>query len=271
MDTLSALIAHAEPKANLFFSGNLCGSSDSSNHPTGGVLHLVRSGELALYNQTNLIQVIKEPTLIIYPKGKAHCMQSKTLTGCDVVCASLTFKDSPLYRALPNTIMLPLSQLTNLSHVITMLFDEAFKPRFAQSAVISNLLDLLLLLVIRHLVENKVCGAGLLAALSESKLAKAIEVIHQQPDHPWTVEELAKQVGMSRARFAALFHRVIGQPPLSYVTESRLLLAQKLLLMGNPIKSVCLEVGYSGSVAFSRAFQRQFDITPKNWLKQTQT
>ncbi|ABZ75855.1 transcriptional regulator, AraC family [Shewanella halifaxensis HAW-EB4] len=268
MDTLSALISHAEPKANLFFSGNLCGSSSSAEHPTGGVLHLVRTGEMALFEEHGLTYKINEPTLIIYPKGKAHRLQPQTLEGCDVVCANLSFKDSPLYRALPDAIVLPLSELDSLSNTINMLFDEAFTSRFAQAAIISTLLDLLLLLVLRHLVENKICQEGVLSALSEPKLSKAIELIHKQLDYPWTIEELANQVGMSRARFAALFHHVIGQPPLNYVTESRLLLAKKLLLKGAPIKSVCLEVGYSGSVAFSRAFQRQFGITPRSWHKE---
>ncbi|GIU23601.1 AraC family transcriptional regulator [Shewanella sp. MBTL60-007] len=269
MDTLSTLISHAEPKANLFFSGNLCGSSSSTDHPSGGILHLVRTGEMLLFEDTGLTYKINEPTLIIYPKGKGHRLQPKTLEGCDVVCANLSFKDSPLYRALPESIVLPLRVLDSLPNTISMLFVEAFTSRFAQAAIISTLLDLLLLLVIRYLVENKICQEGMLSALSDLKLAKAIEIIHKQIDYPWTVEELAARVGMSRARFAALFTSIIGQPPLSYVTESRLLLAKKLLLQGQPIKSVSLEVGYSGSAAFSRAFQRQFDVTPRAWhLKQ---
>ncbi|ABV86576.1 AraC family transcriptional regulator [Shewanella pealeana] len=270
MDTLSALISHAEPKANLFFSGNLCGSSSSTEHPAGGILHLVRTGEMLLFEEHGLTHRITEPTLIIYPKGKAHRLQPQTLEGCDVVCANLTFKDSPLYRALPDAIVLPLSELDSLSDTINMLFVEAFTSRFAQVAIISTLLDLLLLLVLRHLVENRICQEGVLSALSDPKLSKAIEIIHKQIDYPWTIDELANKVGMSRARFAALFNQTIGQPPLSYVTEARLLLAKKLLLKGEPIKSVSLEVGYSGSVAFSRAFQRQFGETPRAWyLEQT--
>ncbi|GIU36262.1 AraC family transcriptional regulator [Shewanella schlegeliana] len=268
MDTLSALISHAEPKANLFFSGNLCGSSSSTDHPAGGILHLVKTGEMFLFEDPGLTHKINEPTLIIYPKGKAHRLQPQTLEGCDVVCANLSFKDSPLYRALPDAIVLPLSKLDSLSNIINMLFVEAFTSRFAQTAIISTLLDLLLLLVLRHLVENKICQEGVLSALSDPKLAKAIEIIHKQIDYPWTIEELASQVGMSRARFAALFNQTIGQPPLSYVTEARLLLAKKLLQKGEPIKSVSLEVGYSGSVAFSRAFQRQFGVTPRVWHKE---
>lgn len=271
MDALSALLSHAAPKADLFFSGNLCGSSCSEEHPGEGQLHLVRSGELALYEEGVLRYTISEPTLVVFPKGKKHRLQSLTLEGCDLVCAGLSFKDSPLYRALPNAIVVPLSDLPSLSPVITLLFEEAFTERYAQTTVIATLLELILLLLIRHLVDTKACQASVLAALSEPKLAKAIEAIHSQPDQAWTIETLAQHCGMSRARFAALFHQVIGQPPLSYLTESRLLLAQQLLLAGHPIKSVCLDVGYGSSVAFSRAFQRQFGVTPSKWLQEEET
>ncbi|HHP0598106.1 TPA: AraC family transcriptional regulator [Vibrio harveyi] len=88
----------------------------------------------------------------------------------------------------------------------------------------------MLLLLVRHLVGTKTCQSSVLAALADPKLAKAIEVVHSQPDQTWAIEKLAKHCGMSRARFVVLFHQIIGQPPLSYLIETRLLLAQQLLL-----------------------------------------
>ncbi len=70
MDALSALIQYASPKANLFFSGNLCGSSESDSQ--GGQLHLLKSGELNVYETGGGKHVLTEPTLIFYPKGRSH-------------------------------------------------------------------------------------------------------------------------------------------------------------------------------------------------------
>ncbi|ENM5759816.1 TPA: cupin domain-containing protein [Vibrio mimicus] len=267
MDALSSLIQHAAPKASLFFSGNLCQSSESEEHANGGQLHLLRRGELALHQTGSAIQTISEPTLIVYPRGRHHRLQPLHFSGCDLVCARLTFRDSPLFRALPDALIIPLAKLDGLAPTINLLFDEAFSQRYAHNAVVASLLDLLLLLLLRHLVEHNLCESGLLAAMTDPKLAKAIEAIHANPDTPWTIVDLAKLAGMSRAQFAARFHQVIGQPPLSYVTESRLLLAQQLLLAGQPVKFIALEVGYSGGVAFSRAFERQFGLTPTRWLQ----
>lgn len=268
MDALSTLIQHAAPKASLFFSGNLCQSSESVEYGNAGQLHLLRSGELALHQAGSSALTLREPTLIVYPRGRHHRLQPMHFSGCDLVCARLTFRDSPLFRALPDTLIIPLAQLDGLAPTINLLFEEAFSQRYAHTAVVASLLDLLLLLLLRHLVEHHLCESGLLAAMTDPKLAKAIEAIHANLDTPWTIAELANLAGMSRAQFAARFHQVIGQPPLSYVTESRLLLAKQLLLSGQPIKFIALEVGYSGGVAFSRAFERQFGLTPTRWLQQ---
>ncbi|EGQ9890311.1 AraC family transcriptional regulator [Vibrio cholerae] len=268
MDALSTLIQHAAPKASLFFSGNLCQSTESVDYGNAGQLHLLRSGELALHQTGSSTLLLSEPTLIVYPRGRHHRLQPMHFSGCDLVCARLTFRDSPLFRALPDALIIPLAQLDGLTPTINLLFEEAFSQRYAHTAVVASLLDLLLLLLLRHLVEHHLCESGLLAAMTDPKLAKSIEAIHASLDTPWTIAELAKLAGMSRAQFAARFHQMIGQPPLSYVTESRLLLAKQLLLAGQPIKFIALEVGYSGGVAFSRAFERQFGLTPTRWLQQ---
>ncbi|MGI2259076.1 cupin domain-containing protein [Shewanella sp. GXUN23E] len=268
MDALSTLIQHAAPKANLFFSGNLCGTSDSSAEPAGGLLHLLKSGALNVYEAGGGRHVLTEPTLIFYPKGRSHRIQSQTLGGCDLVCANVTFNDSPLFRAMPEMVIIPLNELTHLGAVLELLFDEAFSRRYGHLASVGHLLDLLVILLIRHLVARQVCEAGVLAALAHPRLAASLEAMHNQLDAPWTIASLAQHCGMSRARFAAVFQQTLGQPPLTYLTEARLLKARQLLLSGQPVKSVALEVGYGGSVAFTRAFSRSFGITPAKWLSQ---
>lgn len=268
MDILSILLEQASPKVSLFFTGTLCLTSTNEEYSGIGHLHLVRNGNIAMYEDGESMQLLSGPSLVVLPKGTKHCLRPLSLSGCDVMCAKLIMQDSPLYRALPSSIIIPLDGTITLKSAVDFLFNEAFsEKRYGQTAVISSTLDLVLLLLMRHLVEKEMCKASFLSAISDIKLAKAIEVIHKNPEYPWTVELLAKNVGMSRSRFAAMFHNLIGLPPASYLSETRLLLAQKLLLSGKPIKSVCIDVGYSGTVAFTRAFQQKFYITPKKWLE----
>jgi len=107
-----------------------------------------------VYESHGRKHVLTEPTLIFYPKGRRHSIQSRTLQGCDLVCATVSFQDSPLLRAMPEVVVIPLSELTHLESVLSLLFDEAFSQRYGYVASIAHLLDLLLILLIRHLVAE---------------------------------------------------------------------------------------------------------------------
>ncbi|WP_278182478.1 AraC family transcriptional regulator [Vibrio misgurnus] len=274
MDPLSILLAHTNPRAQLFFAGNLCLNSDSQDYPAGGHLHLLRSGELTLHYEGAESRLLAEQTLIFFPSGLAHRMQPRQLGGCDLVCASVSFSQtatSPLKLALPDAVILPLRELPALEPLLTLLFDEAFTSRYGQQPVLTRLLETLLILLLRHMVENGLCQQGTLAGLSDPRLAKAIAAIHLRAEEKWTVATLAKQAGMSRARFAAHFQMHIGMPPLAYLTQWRMLLAGQQLLIGESIMQVALSAGYSGSIAFSRAFEREFGVSPGRWLKMQQS
>lgn len=273
MDPLSILLAHAAPQASLFFAGNLCQHSHSSDYPAGGHLHLLRRGELLLREEGGEPLLLTEPTLILYARGQAHRLEPRQLAGCDLVCASVSFGpagDSPLQLALPDTLVLPLQTIPAIAPVLTLLFEEAFAERYGQPPILSRLLEVLLILLLRHLVEQGLCRQGMLVGLSDPRLARAIAVMHQRGDEPWTVATLAREAGMSRARFAAHFQALTGQTPLDYLTRWRMVLASQQLLAGESITQVALGAGYSGGTAFGRAFEREFGMSPGRWLKARQ-
>lgn len=273
MDPLSALLVQAAPYANIFFAGNLCQQSHSHDYPAGGHLHLLRSGELKLYQQGEEPVVLSEPTLIFFPSGRHHRLEPLQLGGCDLVCAAVSFEQKnslPLKLMLPDTLILPLRALPSLATVLALLFDEAFAERYAQQPLISRLIEVLLILLLRHMVEQEICQQGMLAGLSDPRLAKAIGAMHLRSDERWTVESLAREAGMSRARFAAHFQAIIGSSPFGYLTQWRMARACQQLRTGEPIAQVALAAGYSGSVAFSRAFERELGMSPGRWLKQNE-
>ncbi|HAU4922996.1 AraC family transcriptional regulator [Aeromonas hydrophila] len=239
MDPLSVLLAHTTPRAQLFFAGNLCQNSNSQDYPAGGHLHLLRSGELTLYHEGAEPHLLTEQTLLLFPSGLPHRMEPRQLGGCDLVCASVSFgqgSTSPLQLALPDVLVLPLNDMPTLAPLLNMLFDEAFAHRYGQ----------------------------------DPRLARAIAAMHLRSEEGWTVATLAQEAGMSRARFAAHFQSQTGLSPLGYLTQWRMLLASQQLQAGKSIIQVALGAGYSGSIAFSRAFEREFGLSPGRWIKAIQ-
>jgi AraC-like DNA-binding protein len=142
----------------------------------------------------------------------------------------------------------------------------------------SRLTDMLFIQILRaHMAEH--AGkesdykekAGWLRALADANIGNALELIHEQPDHPWTVAELASRVNMSRTAFSLRFAQLSGMPPLSYVTKWRMLKAGDLLHQGTAtIAEIAAAVGYESEASFSKAFKREMGVAPGTYRKEGQ-
>jgi Helix-turn-helix domain len=65
--------------------------------------------------------------------------------------------------------------------------------------------------------------------------------------------------------------QVLGRPPIRYLTDWRMYLAEDLLA-GRPVAAVARRVGYDSEEAFSRAFKRARSVSPGAWrLRQHST
>jgi AraC-like DNA-binding protein len=112
----------------------------------------------------------------------------------------------------------------------------------------------------RALTATILDGSG---RFSIPKIGAALKAIHENVNHPWTVESLAEAAGMSRSAFALRFKELLGQGPVEYVTEWRMHKAVQLL-QGRDKKlfEIAKNVGYESNVAFSKAFKRLLGVTP---------
>ena len=100
-------------------------------------------------------------------------------------------------------------------------------------------------------------------AADDPVVGPALRLVQHNPEHPWTVALLAAQVGVSRAALARRFATVVGQPPMTYLTEWRLMLAADLLLEPDAtVQAVASRVGYGSGFALSAAFKRHRGISP---------
>ena len=112
-------------------------------------------------------------------------------------------------------------------------------------------------------------GAGnWLLALRDSALSSALAAMHQAPDRDWTVPELAEIAHLSRSAFAERFTQIMGQPPLTYLTEHRMRLAAwKLTQTRLSLAQIAAQVGYASEAAFSQAFKRAQGQSPSAFRK----
>ncbi|NIR29565.1 MAG: helix-turn-helix transcriptional regulator [Gammaproteobacteria bacterium] len=118
-------------------------------------------------------------------------------------------------------------------------------------------------------IELPDARTGWLAGLRDPVVGRALLALHRRPAQPWTLETLAREVGASRSHLAGCFARLIGQPPMQYLSQWRMQLAARMLADGSAkVASVALDVGYASEAAFSRAFKRLVGVSPAQWRQQ---
>ena len=255
--------------ASVFFSGTLCGHSDHGAEDANGHLHLLRRGSLCLRSADGTVSLIDRPSLILLARTQGHRLDTDERTGAELVCARLTYAGPEtefLLLGLPDLLIIPLDALKGLGPVLERLFDEAFTPAFGHRVAIDLIIELLLVMLLRHCIAEGLTESGLLAGLSDPKLIRALSAMHENPAADLNIEQLAEIAGMSRSSFATAFKKRVGASPGDYLTTLRLALAKQALRQDRPLKAVAPLVGYKSTTALARAFQRQFGCGPREWL-----
>jgi AraC-like DNA-binding protein len=170
-----------------------------------------------------------------------------------------------LLRVLP-----PVAHIGSASSVgadvrghVHRLFSEIIAKRVGADFAIRQYGQLLVLDVIRGFMQDTDMPPGWLKALADEQLRPALAVIHEQPARNWSLEDLARVCSMSRTSFAQRFRVIAGTPPLSYLINWRMLLAQRRLRDSDSrVGPLAFDLGYSSESAFSSAFKRHLGESP---------
>lgn len=155
-----------------------------------------------------------------------------------------------------------------LRMLLEMIDTEAMSTHLGQYAVVQRLLELMLLEAIR--IESHMKSVrgmhGLLAAMSDKQLGRAISALHKDVGANWTVSALATEAGLSRSVFAERFRLAVGVGPIEYLQRWRITVAQdQLRHTQKHIDQIALECGYGSASAFSMAFRRIIGTSPRSF------
>lgn len=152
---------------------------------------------------------------------------------------------------------------TSLHGSLQRLTDEATGHTIGAAFAIRQYGQLLLLEVLRAYAQLSDVPPGMLGVLKDERLRPALERIHQSPGTPWSLHDLAQAASMSRTTFAQHFRKAAGVPPLTYLSQWRMLLAQRALRDGGTqISTLARELGFASESSFSSAFKRTVGESP---------
>ncbi len=163
----------------------------------------------------------------------------------------------------------PQESSTWLASTVNLTAAEALAARPGNAAMIGRLTELMFVEIIREYLQRVNPRArGWLAAVKDPYVGKALRLLHESPTRPWTVDALAHEVAISRSGLAQRFSRLLGEPPMKYLSEWRIHLAKQLLRdRGDNIQAIAERIGYESQHAFNRAFKKATGSPPAVWRR----
>jgi len=177
-----------------------------------------------------------------------------------------------LFGALPRVLRIPIGEgpaSTLLRESLRAGVLESSMSRPGARSMLAKLSELMFVDALRRHAESMPAGGkGWLAGVRDPHVGRALALLHARPDKSWTVDELAREVALSRSALAQRFVALVGETPIQHLTRWRLALAAQTLRSGRePIARVAEHSGYEAKEAFSRAFKREFGVSPAAWRK----
>jgi len=279
-DALSSLLSRLELQAEIYVNGDFCGAwamdtSGSRRIP----FHLIGKGKAWLHVNGKEEQILSQGDLVIFPHDKQHILSNSNSKpplelinaeafGGDgpitqMICGFFDFQHKsalPLLDSLPDVIILGLAEQSAnpmIRTLIELIVAELGKSEPGQYAVINQLAYLLFIQVIRQQISAGDLKTGLLTALFDFKISRALAAIHNKPSENWTLESLASEAAMGRSSFSQRFNELVGTPAMQYLTAWRMQEAKNLLLSTDkPIVEIAEYCGYESEAAFRKAYKK---------------
>lgn len=263
--------------------------------------HLVVQGQCTVTLPDDRVATLNPGDLILIPRGQTHILSDSPVetappletvlkqSGYDgdgilvvgegdqtastqLICGHFTFRknaDHPMLRALPDHLLTTSSMRAQnpwLDEILRLISRQIYSGNVGSDASVKRLSEVMFIELLRMGIEEQNQTESLMRGFHDPQVGQALDLLHKEPSLAWTVQSLAKEVGMSRSSFANRFTELIGQGPMSYLSDWRLQKALCLLDESNlSVQQVAAQTGYQSAAAFTRAFAGKFGEAPTKY------
>lgn len=263
--------------------------------------HLVVQGQCTITLPSEAGVILNPGDLVLIPRGKTHILSDSPVenappletileeSGYDgegvlvvgdgdksastqLICGHFTFRqnaDHPMLRALPDYLLTTSAKRAQnpwLDDIMRLISRQMFSGHLGSDASVKRLSEVMFIEILRIAIGDQKEIGPILKGFQDPHVGKALSLLHNAPSSHWTVKSLAREVGMSRSSFADKFAELIGQGPMSYLSDWRLQKALSLLDESNiSVQQVAEKIGYQSPAAFTRAFAGKFGLSPTQY------
>lgn len=290
MDALSTILDTFRLQVEIINNAQYCGEwaiDTSGNRHVS--FHLVVHGDCIITSDSlEQPECLKPGDFVMFPHDAEHRLESSLACaakvnqqaalgyeqgaaddGVGLLCGYFRFThpmNNPLIDVLPEVLIkrrAGMHKKGSFAQLLNFIQAESLSPLAGSRAAINRSTESLFILILREFITESKQTTGLAAALANSKLAKALDAIHTQPEFKWTVDKLAGIANMSRSAFAEQFKRYLHESPIDYLTRWRMQNAWRWLQEEElSMAEVAERCGYETEAAFAKAFKRIIGIGP---------
>ena len=298
MDGLSAVLDQIRLNSIIYFKSAFA-PDWGMDVPQGpfAQFHIVAEGECCFKCEGEEAKKLTAGDILIFPNGTAHWLahtaQAKKISGREVIssiqlgrsifegdhtattliCGHFEFDrsvDHPFLSSLPDIIHIKNIEDGGFSWILNianLLISETQTDTTGSKIIVQRLAEALFISAIRYYIAQN-HNQPFFAALYDQKISTTLEQIHAYPEKDWSLDSMSKEAGMSRTSFANHFRNKVGQTPMHYLTNWRMLIAKRILEESEkPIAEVAEKMGYSSEQAFNRAFKKIVHQTPARFRR----
>lgn len=281
MEILSDILKSLRVNGSVYFCDYLSApwSKDFSDKLKAS-FHLVRQG-FCWVTIDGKEEQIEAGDLIFIGPGINHTLSSDSLQKLSsapnddtlLLCGYCDFEQdtlTPLKETFPTSIIVKKEELLKhpwLKGTFDQLSSEYMEQNLGTEIIVNKLTEVILVELIRINFGRQEKNHFLMA-LKDKQISKALQLLHSSPQTPWTIEQLATQIGMSRASFAKRFTEMVGQPMFTYLSQLRMQKAKELLQNTTlSVDDIAFNIGYESARAFTKTFGKYVGTTPKQYRK----
>lgn len=179
----------------------------------------------------------------------------------------------PFFAEMPDWLVLRAKDgpyPRGMAHSMEILQQELAMREQGSEALVYGLLDVIFVLLMREMVkrqgERTSCWSH---GIQNSLVLKAVQAMHDDCAHAWTLDKLAQHAGLSRTSLAERFRESMGNTPLNYLRTVRMQKAMAALVESErSLEQIAQEVGYTDAFSFSKVFKRTVGMAPRDFRRQ---
>ncbi len=293
-DVLSDVLETIRFKGTVFFHSRLAAPWGISFEPmTIPRFHISLHGDCFIGSHQNQFLKLQKMEIVMIPTGNAHWVadqpHSKRIQSeqvgeaCELsqpmfqqgeitnrlMCGLVQYDEDtphPIFDTLPDVLHFPQEVISESTWATVEVIDrEIQRKKQNSSPIIDRLTEALFLQLLEAYVEKNEQKVGFFAALGDPRLKQALMLIHRNPETNWTVTALGKQIGMSKATLNRHFQHTVGQTPMAYIKNWKMMKALNLVKHSSfSLEQIADLVGFSSARTLNKAFFRNYAHTPSH-------